>query len=259
MRQMVVGIGLPELSSGRRATVGALVDRWGGPLAFGLTLLLLGFAGLRLYATATLTFAGLAGYDLGHYLDGTRRWIETGTPYLASEVAAPFDYAPLTFLHPPTSLPFFAAFLVLPPILWWALPIGIVAAVVAAYRPAAWTWPLMAAGLITPGFATALVVGNSNIWVWAFFALAVRFKWPAAVLAAFKPSLMVLGLAGMGRSSTWMVASLIGFSSLVFGSLWWQWVMVVINSPAGWNYSLGNLPWLVLPAFAFLGRTSNHR
>jgi hypothetical protein len=231
------------------------VARWGHPLAVGLSLLFLAFAGLRLYATATVTFAGLLAYDYGHYLDATRRWLETGTPYLHSEVAAPFDYAPLTFLHPPTSLPFFALFLFLPAILWWAIPLGIVAASVAAYRPAAWTWPIMAASLAIPGLSGVLVVGNTDMWAWAAFALALRFGWPAALLAAIKPSLAVLALVGIRHRSTWIVGAVVVVAALLFGDLWRQWVMVVINSPGNLDYSRQNVPWLLMPAIAWLGRS----
>ncbi len=235
------------------------VARWGRPLAVGLSLLFIAFAALRLYATATVTYEGLIAYDYGHYLDATRRWIDIGTPYLASEVAGPFDYAPLTFLHPPTSLPFFALFLPLPAILWWAIPLGIVAASVAAYRPAAWTWPVMAASLAFPGFAAVMVVGNTDMWAWAAFALALRFGWPAALLAAIKPSLAVLALVGIRRRSTWIAGVLVVAVALLFGDLWWQWAMVVINSPGNLDYSRQNLPWLLMPAIAWLGRTSAQR
>ena len=235
------------------------VMRWGRPVAIGLSILFVAFAALRLYATATLTYEGLLGYDYGHYLDATRRWIDIGTPYLPSEVAAPFDYAPLTFLHPPTSLPFFAIFLPLPAILWWAIPLAIVAISVAAYRPAAWTWPVMAASLAFPGFAAVMVVGNTDMWAWAAFALAIRWGWPAALLVAVKPSLAVLGLVGITRRSTWIVGLLVVVVAMFFGDLWWQWGMVVINSPGNLDYSRQNLPWLIMPAIAWAGRASSQR
>lgn len=231
------------------------MTRWGRPIAVGLTVLFLGFAVLRLWATSTSTFAGLAGLDLGHYLDATRRWIDVGTPYLASEVAAPFDYAPLTFLHPPTSLPLFAAFLVLPSFLWWAIPLATVGAVVASFRPAVWTWPLMAACLTAPGLAGVIVVGNSDMWTWAWFALALRYGWPAVMLVALKPSLALLAIVGIRRPSMYVVGSVVAFLSIAFGDLWWQWIAVVLNSPGNLAYSIGNLPWLVLPAVAWAGRS----
>src|SRR5215510_5930822 len=64
--------------------------------------------------------------DITQYLNATRRWLDTGTPYLPQEVAAPFQFGTETFLHPPISLLLFAPFLVLPIALWWAIPIGVV-------------------------------------------------------------------------------------------------------------------------------------
>jgi hypothetical protein len=53
-------------------------------VAFALTVVLLGFAAVRLWATIHGAFAGLEGVDLRHYLDGTRRWLDTGSPYPGS-------------------------------------------------------------------------------------------------------------------------------------------------------------------------------
>src|SRR5215217_7938528 len=103
---------------------------------------------------------GFAGRDIRQYLEATRRWLETGTPYLAHEVAAPFTYSEATFLHPPISLVLFGPFLVLPLVLWWAIPFAIVVAFVVWCRPAAWAWPLVGFALLWHHTGVAVVVGN---------------------------------------------------------------------------------------------------
>src|SRR3954451_2620758 len=99
----------------------ALANQWYRPLAVGLTVLIL-LCGALLLASFWPSNAAHAGEDLTHYLDGVRRWLATGSPYLPNEVARSFDYEVETFLHPPVSLIFFAPWLVLPAILWWAVP-----------------------------------------------------------------------------------------------------------------------------------------
>ena len=143
------------------------MSHWYRPLAAGLSVLFLAVGAVLFATAANGTFGGYWGVDLSHYLDGTRRWLATGTPYLASEVSAPFQYQPLTFMHPPIALWFSCPFLVLPTPLWWAIPCAVVAWSVWLCRPAPWTWPLLAAALAYPRFHSAFIVGNSDLWVWA--------------------------------------------------------------------------------------------
>lgn len=220
--------------------------------AFALAVVLLGYAGLVLYATATTTFAGLAGLDLDAYLAATRRWLASGTPYLANEVAGPFAYAPLTFLHPPLALLLFVPFLVLPAVLWWAIPVALTVVAIGSLRPAPWTWPLMAAGLCVPSFSAAFVVGNTDLWVCAFLAAGLRWGWPAVLIVA-KPSLIPLAFVGAVDRAWWISAAVLGAVALAFGSLWLDWLHVVLNSPGSILYSLGAVPWLLFPVIARLG------
>lgn len=246
----------PRPSSVRRAIPDR--TRWGRPVAVWLTLLFV-VVGLA-FLNAGLAVVGqtIVGLDIGHYLDATRRSIESGTPYLANEVAGPFLIDPLTYLHPPIALYLFAPFLVLPVALWWAIPIGIVAWSVVAWRPADWTWPVMAALLALSRFHIPLIVGNSDLWIWAAIAAGLRFGWPA-LLVAVKPSLFPFMLIGLRHRSWWVGAAIVLLISLPFGSLWIDWISVLRNAPKDIGYSVANVPWLLVPVVAWLARTRPER
>jgi hypothetical protein len=235
----------------------ASLGRWYGPLAFGLAVVFL-LCGAVLLSVSWRVNGMHAGEDLVHYLDGVRRWWATGNPYLPNEIARPFDYEVETFLHPPVSILFFAPWLVLPPILWWAIPIGITAGLVIAWRPAPWTWPLLAFGLAQPPLHEALIWGNSNLWLTAALALSL-VGGPWAALFLIKPSLGMLAFVGIRRTSWWKTAAVIALLCVPFGLLWLDWAKVILNSPADATYSLRNLPWVLLPVVAWAGRTRDVR
>lgn len=228
--------------------------RWGRPVAVGFTLLF-AVIGVVIFA-AGMAGAGrnIVGLDIGHYIDATRRWVEVGTPYVQSEVAGPYQIGPLTYLHPPVALYLFAPFLVIPIALWWAIPIGIVAWSVFSWRPADWTWPVMAALLALSRFHIPLVVGNSDLWVWAAVAAGLRFGWPT-LLVVVKPSLFPFMFIGIRRRSWWVGAAFIGLTCIPFGSLWIDWILVIRNAPKDLGYSVANVPWLLVPIIAWAART----
>lgn len=225
------------------------------PVAVGLTILFAAI-GVVLFAVGlTGVWGGLLGNDIVHYLAATSRWLDTGTPYLAREVAAPFaDYSRDTFLHPPIALVLFAPFLVLPIVLWWT-PLAVVGWCIWSWRPAVWSWPLIAAGLALPRFHAAVFVGNTDLWVWAAVAVGLRLGWPA-LLIVVKPSLIPLVAAGTRHRSTWLGLPLIAILCLPFGSLWIDWIHVVINAPGGLLYSVSALPWLLVPVLAWAASTN---
>lgn len=218
------------------------------------TLVLVTFGVVIFLQTWASPYGGQVGLDLGHYLDGTRRWISTGTPYLASEVAGPFDYQPLTFLHPPVSLWLFAPFLVLPAPLWWAIPWTITATCIVGWRPRLWAWPLMASALAWPRFTGGFIVGNTDMWVTAFLALGLRFGWPLA-LVAVKPTFAVLAVLGLRDRRAWIGAVVVLIACLPFGALWIEWFAVARNAPGGLTYSLESVPTVILPVWAWLAST----
>ncbi len=226
-------------------------SRWLGPLAVGL----LGAAGI-VFVWALLGPFGRANldWDRAHYLAATARWLDTGTPYLASEVAAPFDYQPDTFLHPPVALILFLPFRSLPALVWYVIPIAIVTVLVVKWRPARWTWPIMAACLAWPRTSGMLIVGNTDLWVAAFVALGLSWGWGWA-LVALKPSFAPLALLGVRQRAFWIAVAVVGAVSIPFGRLWLDWFSVVVHAPGGILYSILGLPLVLLPAVAYAGRT----
>lgn len=226
-------------------------------LLFGLMVVILLLAGFRLYATVTAPWwQGLGSNDLIHYELAVDRWLALGSPYDPREVAGAFDYGPTTFLHPPISLPFFLAFKVVPWPLFWIVPLLLFAGVSFSFRPAPWTWPLMALPLLLYPIGGMLISGNSDLWAWAFFAAGLRWGWPAALLA-IKPSLATFMLIGAGSRSWWMAVGVLALASIPFGGLWIEWLHVVLNSPGSMLYSAGNVVMFAIPVIAQIGRTDS--
>lgn len=240
-------------SAGRTAGMVARYrgSRWLGPVAVGLVgaaVVILMWALLGPYGRTYLD------WDRAHYLSATARWLDTGTPYLAQEVAAPFDYQPDTFLHPPVALLLFLPFRWLPAIAWYAFPIAVVTILVYRWHPGPWTWPIMAACLAWPRTSGMLIVGNTDLWVAAFVALGLQWGWGWALIA-LKPSFAPLAALGVRRRGFWLGLAVLGAVSCTFGRLWLDWLSVVVHTPGGLLYSVLGLPLILLPAVAYAGRT----
>ncbi|MGH9034606.1 MAG: hypothetical protein ACRD0O_02495 [Acidimicrobiia bacterium] len=100
------------------------------------TLVLLAIFAWRLVTTVGSEWARLyAGGDLGGYVAGARRFLDTGSPYLPEQVAGPWQLGPYSFVHPPAALALFVPFVVLPAVLWWAIPIAVTAWALWRLRP----------------------------------------------------------------------------------------------------------------------------
>ena len=196
----------------------------------------------------------ILGVDYRLYIDATSRWLAGGSFYPAYELAAPFatDH---DVLYPPNAILLFAPFTVLPAVLWWAIPLGIVAWVIVRLRPDPVAWPFLAICLAWPATALTIVVGNPVLWAVAALALALRHGWPAALIW-LKPSLFPFALLGVWHRSWWLALGLLVAMSVPFGGLWEDWFRVVWNSRVGGVFhSIQQVPLLLLPLIAWLGRT----
>jgi hypothetical protein len=164
------------------------------------------------------------------------------------------DVATMPALYPPIVGPVFAIWRLLPAVLWWAIPIAIVAYAIVRWRPALWAWPVMLATLIWPNTADSLWAGSSNLWIVAGVAGGLIWGWPAAVVA-FKPSLAPFLLIGVRRRSWWIAVAVVAVLSLAMLSEWLRYLTVLQNleSP-GAVYSLGDLPLLLVPVIAWAAR-----
>ncbi len=194
------------------------------------------------------------GTDRAYYEGIGRHWAETGEFYLPRQLAGPYVVeADVDVLYPPVAIPFFVALQWLPFPLWWAIPIAVVAAVVVRFRPADWTWPIIAFCVIWPRNLSDLIYGNSNMWVTAAIAGGLVVGWPA-VLVALKPSLAPFALVGWTRRSWWVAAVILLVASLLALDLWRDYATAIANSDAEWYYSLEDVVPLSLPLVAWLGR-----
>ncbi len=216
--------------------------------------------GLVVVAIVNLVQGGLSEWgrefalrDLDGYLDGARRFLATGSPYDPLAVAGAWQLGPHSFIHPPTALPLFLPFLVLPAFLWWVIPIGVTVYAVRRLSPAPWSWPIMALGLVWIRSTGSLLAGNTDMWAMAFVAAAAVWGWPAALLAV-KPTFAPFAVLATGRRSFWLAAVAIAAVSLAMAGLWFEYAAVIRNSGLSAAYSLLNLPLVAIPAVAWLGR-----
>jgi hypothetical protein len=205
------------------------------------------------------------GVDFQLYRDVTSRWLTGGPFFEAYQVAGPYDIRAGDVLYPPVALWLFVPFALptgaldtIVAVAWWALPLGITAAVVWRLRPRPAVWPLIALCIANP--TTLLKVWTGNPVIWAMAAMAVAClggRWRfAAPFVLLKPSLAPFALFGINRRSWWSGLIALVLLSLPFGSLWADWAASVLNSRGGGLlYSALEIPMLALPLAAWVGRT----
>jgi hypothetical protein len=201
------------------------------------------------------------GADHATLMEAARRWLAGGPFYLPNEVAGPYQLGIHDVLYPPPMIPFFALFPLLPPILWWIVPIATTAAVVVYWRPALVGWIGILACLAIPATWEVLAYGNPAMWIAALAALGTVLGWPA-VLVVLKPSLAPFMLLGVRRRSWWLVAALLALVSVAFLPLWSQYIGVVLNARgprAGILYSLNDFPLMLIPVLAWATRRRRTR
>ncbi len=239
--------------------------RWGRPLLFGLTisigLIAIAFGAVMLRATLR---EGALAIDYRLWLTIADRWIATGSMYDPGQIAGPFDPQPMGWttmaalpsLYPPPAIFLFLACRFMPTLLWWAIPVAIIAWSVADRRPAVWTWPLMAACFLFPSTWVMFWVGSTTMWVVAFAALALRFGWPGVIIL-LKPSLAPFALIGIRRRSWWIALTVWCALAVMMLPAWLDYLAVVRNAGVGLGYSVANLPAIAVPIIAYLGRQEN--
>ena len=147
-------------------------------------------------------------------------------------------------LYPPTTLLLFVPFtLWIPAVLWWAIPLAVIAVAIIRVRPAWWSWPILAAVLLYPRTWIFLMYGNPAMWMLAALAAGAASGWPTP-LAALKLAFAPLALIG-ARDPRWRLGfAILAVVSLPFGVMWLDYCRVLINAqnPFGIGYLLGELP-----------------
>lgn len=194
------------------------------------------------------------GWDFGHYLVATERWLSQGSPYDPRFIAEPFVYDDIAFIHPPVALVLFAPFLLLPAVLWWTLPLAIVGWILWAYRPSAIGLTAILLIIALPLTLEKVLVGNSIMWVTAFVGLGIRFGWAWALLI-IKPLFAPLILLGAADRRTWIGLVAVALFSGMFGTLWLEWAETVRNFRGPPAYTLLDLPMALIPIVAWLARS----
>ena len=201
------------------------------------------------------------GVDFQLYRDTATRWLAGGPFFEPYQLAGPYQISAGDILYPPVGLWLFVPFAVLPAVaaavLWWAIPLGVTAWAIRRLRPGPRAWPLIALCLAWPTTPLKIWTGNPVIWAVAAVALGTLYRWPS-VFALLKPSLFPFALFGANRRSWWLALAGFGVLCLPFGSLWADWLTSVVNSRGGGVlYSALEIPMLLLPLVAWLGRTSD--
>jgi len=230
--------------------------RWSRPLAIGVIALLVALIAFELSVVVpkVLNLQGALGVDFHQYQDHARRWLTGGGFYLPGQLSGPYTvYGLLPPLYPPPFLLLIIPFVYLPEILWWALPLGFLAAVVIRWRPTPWAWALIAALVAWPRTYEIVLFGNPSMWIAAFAAAGTLAGWPY-VLVLLKPSLAPLALIGVRRRSWWIALAVAVLVSVPFGPMWVDYAKALLNADQGWTYSLRDVPIVLIPIVAHLGR-----
>ena len=161
-------------------------------------------------------------------------------------------------LYPPAAAYIFAPFMVLPFAALPAIALGVFAWLLREWRPAVWTWPLMALCFLWPLTLLKGIAGTSSLFVAIALGLGLRFRGPAVAIL-LKPSFLPLALIGIRSRSWWLGLGILALLSLPFlgDTLIYPKVMADSRNPDGILYSIADLPTMLIPVIAWLGRQRN--
>lgn len=203
-----------------------------------------------------------AGFDLwGTYLSAAQRFLDGHGFYYDWQLAGPYDvwFQPVDpILYPPTMIPLFAAFTVLPAWLYWAIPLGVIGACIWSLRPR----PLaLALCLLLAVWPNSLIMqawfGNPTMWIVAALAVTVTGRRWAAPFVLLKPTLAPFAAWGIRSRSWWIGLAALVAISLPFLPEWLTYASVLQNARNGEQssllYSIWNVPAMLIPVVAWLG------
>jgi hypothetical protein len=241
-----------------RATTPGITPRSRRGVFLILTLVLLSLAavelGIGLVGPSNWRVA--IGMDLDFYAQAAARLFSGGDWYVDRQLHGPYQIVPFVdVLYPPAAAWIFAPFIVLPVGVLLALAIGTIAWLIRDWRPAPWTWPLMALCLLWPLTLLKSISGNSSLLVMMALGLGLRFGWPSAMIL-LKPSFLPMALIGVRTRGWWITAGVLAIASLPFLADTLRYPQVILDSRSadGVLYSLNDLPTMLIPAIAWAGR-----
>ena len=198
------------------------------------------------------------------YMNAARDWLGGRGFYESYQLAGPYEIRSGDILYPPPMLLVFAPLAIIPDplgvVLYYAIPLGITAAVVAWLRPAPVGWPAILFCLWWPTTVVVIAGGNPGIWIMAFMALGC-WRRPLSVLVFLKPTLAPFAFFGANRRSWWIALAVLALVSLAFLPLWFDFARASLNARGGGGifYSIGQAPMLLLPLAAWATSTRRRR
>lgn len=197
------------------------------------------------------------GNDLAFYVRISLRLFSGGYWYEDRELHGPFEFDYMyDVVYPPAAAWIFLPFNVVGIVGLWLIGTAAVVWLLREWRPAPWTWPVMALCLLWPLTLLKGLAGTSSLFVMIAVGLGLRFSWPAAFIV-LKPSFLPFSVIGSRKRSWWIAILVIIVASLPFLSdtLRYPQVILDMRNPRGSLYSLDDLPLILLPIVAWLGRT----
>ena len=226
---------------------------------------LLSVMGVAILATVGQLFVGFRflnwgatdwGGDLRGYTDATRMWLDGDGFYLPRQLNGPYQTELGDVLYPPTAIYLFLPFLVFPVLLWWVLPLGLLAFLIWSWRPAPWAVAVILVCIAYPNNAITIFRGAPVMVFAALVGAALRWKFPGALIL-LKPSILPFALIGIRTRGWWITALVVGVATIPLLGLVPDWLRAVFDSRGygGLLYSARDLPLLVIPVFAYMGRT----
>lgn len=227
-------------------------------IAAVVTALLLALAiveGIVLFSIIDAPGGWSFGMDYRFYRELGERWLADGSFYRPHQLTGPYDVALMTdVLYPPIALLIFAPLAVLPALVWWLVPLAVLAVAWWRWMPAPWTWPIALILLMWPRSMATLYYGNADMWIFAGVAGGILAGWPAA-LVLLKPTLAPLALVGARHRSWWVIPMAVLAHIALTAPLWIDYLIAVRNLRIGWEYSVGSLPLVLIPIVLWLGRS----
>jgi hypothetical protein len=229
-------------------------QRLSGPIALGATFLALIIFAFFLWTQVTdPRYAPLWGVDRAIYREAGLRVLAGGQWFLPEQVTGqPYDVIVGHVMYPPVAMLWLVPAALLPDLLWWAIPLAVIAVIVVRHRPSMWGWAAIAVCLAYPPTSQMLVSGNPGLWIAA--AAAIGTVWPAGYALVFaKPSLFPFALLGARDRRWWLLTGLGLAVSLAMLPLTLEWIGALTNARgyfSGPMYAFRDLGWMLIPLIA---------
>ena len=191
------------------------------------------------------------GMDWEFYRDLGARWLANGSYYQPHQLIGPYVFTTMVDnMYPPHALLLFVPFVFVPAVLWWIIPVSIVGYVLAWIRPAPWAWLVMLVLLAWPRSIADVLTGNTDMWVVAIIAAAIRWGWPA-IFVTIKPTFAPI--VALGIAKRWQTAiAVLPLVIVALGALplWFDYAKIISNVTIDPGYSLVSTPLLLIPIVA---------